>query len=65
MIPMRALILFSGAALGLLACTSAETPTGPFADARPELALVKTYTAVDLGTLGGMASEATGINPSG
>jgi probable HAF family extracellular repeat protein len=49
---MRSLILFSGAALGLLACTSEEeTPTDPTAGARPELAVVKTYTAVDLGTL--------------
>jgi probable HAF family extracellular repeat protein len=61
---MRSLILFSGAALALLACTSEETPTGPSASTRPELALVKTYTVVDLGTLGGQ-SEAWGINPAG
>ena len=49
---MRSLILFSGAALGLLACTSEEqTPTAPTAGARPEMAVAKTYTAVDLGTL--------------
>jgi probable HAF family extracellular repeat protein len=52
MIPMRSLILFSSAALGLLACTSEkETPTDPTAGVRPEMAVVKTYTAVDLGTL--------------
>jgi probable HAF family extracellular repeat protein len=51
MIPMRSLILFSAAALGLLACTSEETPTDPAAGARPEMAAAKTYTAVDLGTL--------------
>jgi probable HAF family extracellular repeat protein len=49
--PMRLLILWSGAALGLLACTSEETATDPTAGARPEMAVAKTYTAVDLGTL--------------
>jgi probable HAF family extracellular repeat protein len=48
---MRSLTLFSGAALGLLACTSKETPTEPSTSARPEMAVAKTYTAVDLGTL--------------
>jgi probable HAF family extracellular repeat protein len=51
MIPMRALILFSGVALGLLACTSEETPTEPSTSARPEMAVAKAYTAVDLDTL--------------
>jgi probable HAF family extracellular repeat protein len=51
MIPMRSLIVFSVAALGLLACTSEQTATDPTAGARPEMAVAKTYTAVDLGTL--------------
>jgi uncharacterized membrane protein len=62
---MRALILFSAAALGLLACTSEETPTGPTARAKPEMAALRTYAAVDLGSLGGAKSEALGINPAG
>jgi probable HAF family extracellular repeat protein len=58
-------LLSATVALGLLACTSEETPTEPSASAHPELATVKAYTAVDLGTLGGPSSEATGINPAG
>jgi probable HAF family extracellular repeat protein len=37
--------------LGMLACSSEETPTEPSVGGRPELAVAKTYTAVDLGTL--------------
>jgi probable HAF family extracellular repeat protein len=62
---MRALILFSGAALGLLACTSEETPAGPSTSARPEMAVAKAYTAVDLGTLGGGYSQPQAINSAG
>jgi probable HAF family extracellular repeat protein len=65
---MRSLFLFSAAALGLLACTSEETPTDltdPTAGAKPEMAVAKTYTAVDLGTLGECCSDARDINPAG
>jgi probable HAF family extracellular repeat protein len=65
MIPMRSLILLSGAALGLLACTSEETPTEPSASASPKLAAVRAYTVVDLGTLGGSDAVAVDINPAG
>ena len=49
-------------ALGMLACTSDVTPTEPAVGASPGLT-VKTYTAVDLGTLRGPSSEATGVEP--
>jgi probable HAF family extracellular repeat protein len=68
---MRSAILFSLAALGLLACTSEkETPTEPFTSVRPEMASVKAYTAVDLGTLAtppgfGTYSQAYDINDAG
>jgi len=51
-------------AIGILACTSEETPTEPAVGATPELAGVKTYTTVDLGTLGGTYGYAFGINPT-
>src|ERR671919_604447 len=48
-IPGRLITLVSATmALGMLACTSEETPTEPAVGASPELAAVKTYTAVDL-----------------
>ena len=54
--------LFSATmALGMLACTSEETPTEPAVSASPEPAAVKTYTAADLGTLGGSSSVARSI----
>src|SRR5829696_3566721 len=68
---MRSLILFSLAALGLLACTSEkENPTEPFTSARPEMTVAKAYRAVDLGTLEtppGFAtySQASDINDAG
>ncbi len=70
---MRSLIVFSVAALGLLACTSEETPTDPTAGAKPEMAVAKTYTAVDLGVAGASTgqsgllsfSSASDINDAG
>src|SRR5687767_492102 len=58
-------LLCATMALGMLACTSEESPTEPSASAGPELAAVNTYTAVDLGTLGGTSSFARDINPAG
>jgi uncharacterized membrane protein len=56
-------LLFAGVSVGMLACTSTETPTEPSAKAGPTLAAVRTYTAVDLGTLpGGTHSSAVAIN---
>jgi probable HAF family extracellular repeat protein len=52
--------------LALWACASDETPTEPTADANLARAAVRTYTAVDLGTLlGGAFSVASGINSAG
>ena len=62
---MRSLILFSGAALGLLACTSEEPPTGPAGSPNLARATTGAYTAVDLGTIGGTSSQAFGINAVG
>ena len=61
---MKAIRLLSaGLAVGMLACTSKETPTEPSAKAGPALAAVRTSTAVDLGTLpGGTHSSAVAIN---
>jgi probable HAF family extracellular repeat protein len=58
-------LLCAPMSLGMAACTSEESPTGPSAEASPARAAVKTYTAVDLGTLGGGFSLAWGINPAG
>jgi probable HAF family extracellular repeat protein len=59
-------MLLASIALGMVACTSEESPTGPSAAASPARAAVKTYTAVDLGTLpGGRFSIANDINPAG
>jgi probable HAF family extracellular repeat protein len=56
-------LLFAGLALGMLACTSTETPTEPSTKAGPALAAARTFTAVDLGTLpGGTHSSAVAIN---
>lgn len=63
---MKAIRLLSaGLAVGVLACTSEETPTEPSAGASAARAAGGTYTAVDLGTLGGNVSQARGINPQG
>jgi probable HAF family extracellular repeat protein len=62
---MRSLTLFSGAVLGLLACTPEETPTEPSASPTLARAAAGAYTAVDLGTLGACCSTATDINPRG
>lgn len=51
--------------LGMVACTSEEGPTQPSSEASPARTAVKTYTAMDLGTLGGNSSAATSINPAG
>jgi uncharacterized membrane protein len=50
-------------ALAILGCTSDKITN----EQSSTLARVKTgtYVAVDLGTFGGPASEATGINPAG
>jgi hypothetical protein len=45
---MRSLILCSGAALGLLACTSEETPTGPSASSHPASAEASGKSAAPL-----------------
>jgi probable HAF family extracellular repeat protein len=68
---VRLITLLSAAmALGMLACTSEETMTEPSASASPARAVVKTYTAVDLGTLPGCCdgdetNVATSIDPAG
>lgn len=59
---MRALIVFS--VLGLLACTSEETPTDPSGGPSLARGAAGTYTPVDLGTPG-WPSIATAINPAG
>jgi probable HAF family extracellular repeat protein len=58
-------LLAAGLSIGMLACTSEDTPTEP--SLSPSLARVTAgaYVAVDLGTLGGHASEATAVNPAG
>jgi probable HAF family extracellular repeat protein len=63
-------LLSATMALGVLACTSEETATEPSIGPGPELAAVKTYTAVDLGTLDipvgfPSSSIASGINNAG
>jgi uncharacterized membrane protein len=63
-IPVRLIALFPAImALGMLACTSEETPTEPTGSPSQAKAAVGTYVT-DLGTLGGTSSAATGINPS-
>ncbi len=62
-IPLRSMTM--ALALGLVACDSEEAPTEPSGGARPALAAVAGYTAVDLGTLGGSNSSAFAINPAG
>ena len=63
---MRTSILPSvGLALAMLACTSEQTPTELSSSPSLARATARTYTAVDLGTLGGTFSQAFGINPVG
>jgi len=67
---MRSLILFSGAALGLLACASEEPSTGPSGSPNLARATTGAYTAQRLGTLAGpgfdgWSSNAYAINPKG
>jgi hypothetical protein len=51
---MKAIRLLSvSLAVGMLACMSEETPTEPTTGASAARAAAGTYTAVDLGTLGG------------
>jgi probable HAF family extracellular repeat protein len=61
-LPVRlAALLFATMAVGMLACTSEETPTEPAGN--PSLVRAAgAYIAVDLGIASG---EATGINPAG
>jgi len=59
-------LLSAPMALGMAACTSEDSPTGPSAEASPARAAVKTYTAVDLGALAiQVESSALAINPAG
>jgi probable HAF family extracellular repeat protein len=51
--------------LGLLACTSEQNPAEPTAEPNQSLSATATYTRRDLGTLGGLASEATDLNNTG
>jgi probable HAF family extracellular repeat protein len=64
-IPVRITLLSAAMALGMLACTSVETPTDPSGGPSLTRATAGTYTAVDLGTLGGRSATARGINPAG
>src|SRR4051812_13600233 len=59
--PVRSAIL----ALALCACATERTPTEPPAGAGPSLSVAGTYTIRDLGTLGGLESEARDINSAG
>jgi probable HAF family extracellular repeat protein len=58
-------LLYTAMALAMSGCTSEETPTEPSAGTSSEMAATKTYTAVDLGTLGGNRNYATAINAAG
>jgi probable HAF family extracellular repeat protein len=60
-------LLSATVALGILACTSEETPTEPSSTPSPAAALRNAYTAVDLGSLTGDFgnSLASDINPAG
>ena len=62
---MRSLMPCAAASLSLLACNSANSPTAPSAATQPEFAAASTYTALDLGTLGGNLSYASAINSAG
>jgi probable HAF family extracellular repeat protein len=63
---VRLLAVFSALmALAVLACTSEDTATEPSSGTNPEVATTKTYTALDLGTLGGNRVYATAINAAG
>jgi probable HAF family extracellular repeat protein len=68
-IPIRLIALFPAVmALGMLACTSEETPTDPTGSPSQAKAAVGTYVGTSLGTLGApfqCCSEAFDINPAG
>jgi probable HAF family extracellular repeat protein len=64
-IPVRITLLSAAMALGMLACSSEETPTEPSGGPSLTRATAGTYTAVDLGTLGGRSATARGISPAG
>jgi probable HAF family extracellular repeat protein len=61
----RVTLLSAGVALGMLACTSEDSPTTPSASPTAASTTAAEYRAVDLGTLGGAGSIAFGINKSG
>ena len=63
----RITLLSAGVALGMLACTSEDSPTTPSGSPTAALATAAAaeYRAVDLGTLGGAGSIAFGINKNG
>jgi probable HAF family extracellular repeat protein len=52
-------------AVALCACATERTPTEPPAGVGPSLSVAGTYTIRDLGTLGGLESEARDINSAG
>jgi probable HAF family extracellular repeat protein len=58
-------VLFAAVAVGIAACSSDETPSGPTSSTNPSLSAATSYTFRDLGTLGGTSSEATAINGAG
>jgi len=62
---MRAAIVGSIAALGLLACANEEILTDPSITAKHQAASGAGYTLTDLGTLGGTFALATQINNRG
>jgi probable HAF family extracellular repeat protein len=65
-LPIRLITLLSAAmTLGMLACTSEQTPSEPSGSPSLTRATAGAYTAVDLGTLGGFSATARGINPAG
>jgi probable HAF family extracellular repeat protein len=65
-IPVRLITLLCAAiALGLAACMSEEAPTEPHGGPSLARAGASAYTPLDIGTLGGAFSRATGINPAG
>ena len=58
-------LLSAGMAVGGLACTSEQNPTGPPVGAPLVRAAARAYTPVDLGTLGGCCSAAHDISAAG
>jgi probable HAF family extracellular repeat protein len=63
---MRSAAFLSATLLGLAACEPESTAPGPAAEPSAAVAAATaTYTAIDLGTLGGAVSEAAAVNNSG